>query len=90
MAYHASSAQNGSGADRVRAAAASALRNAQDDLTVVTTDPWPQHGPGQLPDPHAEITRDGETVRLFYGDSAHPVLELEPLRIADVLTITTS
>jgi hypothetical protein len=77
-------------ADRVQAAAASALRNAQDDLTMVTTDPWPQHGPGELPDPHAEITPDGETVRLFYGDSANPVLELEPLRIADVLSTPSS
>jgi hypothetical protein len=90
MAYHASSPQNGSGADRVRAAAASALRNAQEDLTMVTTDPWPQHGPGQLPDPHAEITTDGETVRLFYGDATRPVLELEPLPIADVLSTPSS
>jgi hypothetical protein len=90
FAYHASSPENGSGADRVRAASASALRNVQDDLTMVTTDPWPQHGPGQLPDPHAEITPDGETVRLFYGDSANPVLELEPLRIADVLSTPSS
>jgi hypothetical protein len=90
IAGHASFPQNGSGPDRVRAAALSALRSSQDELAEVTTDPWPQHGPGQLPDPHAEITPDGETVRLFYGDSPNQVLELEPLRIADVLRTSTS
>lgn len=30
--------------------------------------------------------RDGDAVRLFYGDAAAPVLELEPLRVVDVLS----
>jgi hypothetical protein len=40
---------------------------------------------GGLPDPHAELTADGATIRRWYGDSTNPVLELEPLRVTDVL-----
>jgi hypothetical protein len=40
---------------------------------------------GGLRDPHAELTADGVTIRLRYGDCTNPVLELEPLRVADVL-----
>jgi hypothetical protein len=85
IASHASLPKLGSGADRVLGASVLALRNAQDELAMVTTDPWPQHGSGRQPDPHAEINSEGETVRLFYGDPASPILELEPLRLVDVL-----
>lgn len=52
---------------------------------MVTTEPWPLRGRGELPTPHADITPDGGAVRLFYGNPAAPVLELEPLRVVDVL-----
>jgi NAD(P)-dependent dehydrogenase (short-subunit alcohol dehydrogenase family) len=80
------SPEGGSGADRVRAAAASTLEAAQDELTMVTTEPWPLRGRGELPTPHADFTAAGDTVRLFYGDPAAPVLELEPLRVIDILS----
>jgi hypothetical protein len=88
IAFHASFPEAGSGADRVRTAAACALEAAQDELTMVTTEPWPPRGRGQLPNPHADLTADGDKVRLFYGDPAAPVLELEPLRVVDVLSDT--
>lgn len=85
IAVRASFPEAGSGASRVRAAAASALEAAQDELTMVTTEPWPLRGRGELPTPNAEFTADGDTVRLFYGDPAAPILELEPLRVVDIL-----
>jgi hypothetical protein len=87
MASYASSSEAVAGPERVRVAAASALAHAQDELAEATTDPWPRHGPGELPDPHADITPKRDVVRMFYGDPASPVLELEPLRVADVLSI---
>jgi hypothetical protein len=86
IAFHASFPEGGSGADRVRAAAASTLEAAQDELTMVTTEPWPLRGGGELPTPHADLTAAGDTVRLFYGEPAASVLELEPLRVVDVLS----
>jgi hypothetical protein len=86
IAFHASFPEGGSGADHVRAAAASTLEAAQDELTVVTTEPWPLRGRGELPTPHAHFTAAGDTVRLFYGDPAAPVLELEPLPVVDILS----
>jgi hypothetical protein len=86
IAFHASFPEAGSGADRVRAVAASALEAVQDELTMVTTEPWPLRGRGELPTPHADFTADGDAVRLFYGDPAAPVLELEPLWFVDMLS----
>ena len=74
-----------SAAERILGAATHALGVAQDQLSEITSDPWPRRGPGPLPDPH--VTLDGDRVRLFYGSPADPVLELEPLRIADVLLL---
>jgi len=88
IAFHASFPDGGSSADRVRSAAASALERAQDELTMVTTEPWPLRGRGELPTPHADLTPSGDTVRLFYGDPTGPVLELDPLRVVDVLSDT--
>jgi hypothetical protein len=86
IAAHASFPEAGSDADRVRAAAASTLEAAQDETTTVTTEPWPLRGRGELPNAHADFTAGGDTVRLFYGDPAAPVLELEPLRVVDNLS----
>lgn len=79
IAFHASFPDGGSGADRVRCAAAAALERAQDELTMANTEPWPLRGRGELPTPHADLTPSGDTVRLFYGGPTGPVLELAPL-----------
>ena len=86
VAFGASFPDSGSGAERVRHAAVRVLEVVQDELIGMTTDPWPLHGHGELPAPHAKITAEGDTVRLFYGELSDPVLELEPLRIAEVLS----
>jgi hypothetical protein len=75
-----------SAADRVVEAGWRLLEAAQDEIAEVTTDPWPQHGSGTLPEPHAEISHDGATVRLFYGAEDNPTLELAALSIIDVLS----
>jgi hypothetical protein len=72
-------------AERVRGVVQDMLETVQDEFAEISTDPWPVRGPGAMPDPHAELTPDGATIRLWYGDSTEPVLELEPLRVGDVL-----
>jgi hypothetical protein len=57
---------------------------------MVSTEPWPLRGGGELPTPHADLTADGDRVRLFYGDLTGPALELAPLRVLDVLSNTGS
>jgi hypothetical protein len=86
VAFAASLPESGSGAERVRHAAAIALQQAQDQLAELTTDPWPCKGPGHLPVPRAELILEGTAVRLLYGDLADPVLELEPLQVSEVLS----
>jgi hypothetical protein len=54
---------------------------------MVTTERWPQRGRGELPTLAADITPDGDAVRLFYGHPAGPVLELEPLSVVDLLCV---
>jgi hypothetical protein len=72
-------------AERVLGVVGSALASAQDEFAEISTDPWPVFGPGSLPDPHAELSDDQTVIRLWFGDADRPVLELEPLLIADVL-----
>jgi hypothetical protein len=55
-------------------------------IAEVTTDPWPQQGSGALPEPHAQLSQDNATVRLFYGSADNPTLELAALPIRDVLS----
>jgi hypothetical protein len=86
VASAASFPESGSDAERVRQAAATTLRQAQDELAEITTDPWPRKGSGQLPDPRAELISDDTAVRLLYGDLADPVLELEPMQVSEVLS----
>jgi hypothetical protein len=90
VAFAASFPESGSGAERVRHAAATALQQAQDELAEITTDPWPHKGAGQLPAPRADLILDGAAVRLLYGDLADPVLELEPLQVSEVLSKSSS
>jgi hypothetical protein len=85
IAFAASMRDGSTPADRVVASGSRLLEAAQDEITDVTTDPWPRRGSGTLPEPHAELSEDRATVRLFYGASADPVLELAALPIADVL-----
>ena len=64
VASQASFPEAGSGTDRVRAAA-SAVEAVQDELTMVTTEPWPMRGRGELPNADADFTMARDTVRLF-------------------------
>jgi hypothetical protein len=73
-------------ADRVVDAGWRLLETAQDAIAEVTADPWPQHGSGTLPEPRAQLSQDGATVRLFYGAEDNPTLELAALSIIDVLS----
>ena len=41
----------------------------------------------RVADPRADITPDGDAVRLVYGHPAGPVLELEPLSVVDLLSV---
>jgi hypothetical protein len=86
VASAASFPESGSGAERVRRAAATTLEQAQDELAEITTDPWPRKGAGQLPAPRTELVLDGAAVRLLYGDLADPVLEFEPMQVSEVLS----
>lgn len=90
IASAASFPDSGSGAERVRSAACTALQQVQVELAMTTTDPWPRHRSGALPAPRAQLTSDGAAVRLLYGDPTNPVLELEPIRISEVLAKSSS
>ncbi len=90
IAFATSLPDSGSGAERVRSAAGTALQQAQDELAMTTTDPWPRRGSGELPEPRAELTSDGSAVRLLYGDPVDPVLELEPIQVSEVLAESSS
>ena len=85
IALAAAFPESGSGAQRVRNAAAVALQHAQDELAEITTDPWPRRGAGELPAPRTELLDEGTALRLLYGSLTDPVLELQPLRIGEVL-----
>lgn len=74
--------------DWVRGAAHQLLDQVQAEIAEATTEPWPQGGSEALATPHAELTADGDAVRLLYGDPAAPVLELAPLPLADVLRLS--
>ncbi|MGO9959842.1 MAG: hypothetical protein ACLP50_28350 [Solirubrobacteraceae bacterium] len=73
-------------ADRVVDASQRLLEAAQEEIAEVTTDPWPRRGFGTLPEPLAQRSQDGTTVRLLYGSATDPVLELDALSIADFLS----
>jgi excisionase family DNA binding protein len=74
--------------ERVCRAARHALDAPQDWIADETTEPWPARAgvlPGGFPAPNAEIV--DEQVRLYYGDSGAPILELAPIRLRDVRSI---
>jgi len=73
-------------AERVLDAGWRLLETAQDEIAEATTDPWPQQGPGALPEPRAQLSQDRAEVRLFYGAEDNPALELAALPIIDVLS----
>ena len=73
-------------AERVVDAGWRLLETAQEAIAEVTTEPWPQQGSGMLPEPHAELSQDSATVRLFYGPADNPALELAALPMLDVLS----
>jgi hypothetical protein len=72
----------------VRSAAEDALATAQDYVSEGTTEPWPAIAgqfPGGFPAPGAQIT-DGQ-LRMFYGNSDAPVLELTSIPLSDILEL---
>jgi hypothetical protein len=74
--------------ERVCCAARHALEVAQDRIAEETTDPWPARAgvvPGGFPVPRAEIA--DEQIRLYYGESGTPILELAPVHLCDVISV---
>lgn len=70
----------------VRSAAEDALATAQEYVSEDTTEPWPARSgqpPGGSPAALAQIA-DGQ-LRMLYGEPEAPVLELAPIRLADIL-----
>ena len=61
-------------ASRVLAACLHAMSDLQDFVAEATTDPWPNRGPGVMPEPHGRIGADG--VDQWFGDEGRPVLTL--------------
>jgi hypothetical protein len=70
------------GADAVVLAAEQILSQVQDVMAEYTTDPWPSER-GSLPIPYARIA--GEELLCGYGAADRPFLELEPIRLAELL-----
>jgi hypothetical protein len=74
--------------ERVCRAARHALGAPQDWIADETSEPWPARAgvvPGGFPAANAEIA--DEHIRLYYGDSDAPILELAPIRLRDVRSI---
>jgi hypothetical protein len=70
-----------SGRDRLREVTQTALAEFQRAVVETTSTSWPSGGGDvDLPEPHAEIAGDtvNPILRLFYGPSHAPVIELEP------------
>jgi Clp amino terminal domain, pathogenicity island component len=69
------------GRERLLEVTRAALVELQDAVTDVGTSHWPsQNDNHQLPEPHAEIAGDNvnPTLRVWYGTSRAPVIEIEP------------
>src|SRR5262249_43616547 len=66
--------------------AESVLEHVSDRLADDTTEPWPARG-GQFPGGFAPIgtTIEDGVLRMWWGDAGAPILELEPLPLAEVL-----
>ena len=65
-----------------------ALADMQSAVAGTTATPWPAPGPvGEPPEPHAEITGDAVNprLRLWYGPSDFPVLELAPSPLVNMI-----
>jgi hypothetical protein len=66
--------------------AARVMETTSEDLADDTTEPWPARG-GQFPGGFAPIgaeIADG-VMRMYWGEAGAPILELEPLPLAEVL-----
>jgi hypothetical protein len=58
----------------------------QHEIAEETMEPWPARSGRQyrgFPNPHARL--DGDDLRMWFGEDAHPVLMLDPVDLADVL-----
>jgi hypothetical protein len=59
---------------------------AQQWIAEETMEPWPARSGTDysgFPEPDAEL--DGNTLRMWFGDRASPVLALEPVDVADAI-----
>ena len=76
------------GRERLLKVTHAALASLQSAVATTTATPWPAHGPvGDLPEPHADIAGDSvnPTLRLWYGPSDAPVLELAPRMLLNMI-----
>jgi hypothetical protein len=66
--------------------AVQSLHQIQQEIAEETTDPWPATSDPEyrgFPEPAGQIV--GDRLHLWFGDKAEPVLELQPIDLADVI-----
>ncbi|HEX2131663.1 MAG TPA: hypothetical protein VHH15_08870 [Actinophytocola sp.] len=63
--------------ESLETAVRAALSAVQDYIAETTTEPWPAPGGTVQPNPDARVSAD--TVEMWFGDEAAPVLRLPPL-----------
>jgi hypothetical protein len=69
----------------VAGAAREALVAVQEAMVEATDLPWPEPYPDwSAGPPRPGVRVEGDVLRLWYGDETRPVLELEPLPLADL------
>lgn len=67
--------------EKLEVAAYSVLNEFQDFIAEELAEPWPATGP-EMPQPNVEVGTD--EIRMWFGSSEAPVLELEPVRLKDL------
>ena len=66
--------------------AVQSLHQIQQEIAEETTDPWPATSGSDyraFPEPAGQIV--GDRLHLWFGDKAEPVLELEPIDLAEII-----
>ena len=74
--------QMGDVEDNLVTAASAVLNTVQDFTTESLRTPWPLAAGKEIVLPTARV--EGRTLRLCFGDPSAPVLELEPISLADL------
>jgi hypothetical protein len=67
--------------EKLEVAAYSVLNHFQDFIAEEVAEPWPGMG-SQMPQPEVDVGT--EEIRLWFGPSDSPVLELEPIPLEDL------